>query len=670
MRLIYPQIALAALLVCGSWAASAQTILTTGDIAIIGYNMDNADLVKFVALVDIAAGTQIKFTDNGWNGTALTTNEGTDTWTAATNYTKGTVLTHNAVNMALSTSGDQVFAYQGAATAPTFIFGLSTKSWVSGSISGSTSRKPAALTNGSTALAFSTERDNGKYNVVTNSGDKATLLTAIANASNWATTDTRISTFPTWSFTVGGGTSEPANQPTALVFSNITSYKYNVSFTAASPAPSGYLVLRAVNDFPNYDPVDGNTYALGNTIGNAKVVSVGTATAFLQESVVADMAYGYKVYAYNGTNSATNYKQSSPLENMVVSAANQIGTYYNNISPANATFISDLQTKIRSPYLKVSYDQYDETMMTHFAVNDTSNAQKVAACVYSGEKYSYTPPFAWYTATPFSREHTWCVSWMPSNATSSYNEYCDQHHLFPTNQNNANAVRSNHPLGVVASPISTYLAGKYGYDIDGNTVYEPMDKHKGDAARALLYMALRYNGINGFNWTFNSLNNTILPALGEDTQNLQTLLQWHSQDPPDNYEIARNDYIQSIQQNRNPLIDHPEWANYINFNDLSWIQNPGKIANDNNIFSENGVAIWPNPMQDIGYVYVEATAEENAQLSIFDIMGRPIYTRNITLQAGINATQLETDLLPAGNYWLNIQTANRQVTKQFVVIGK
>ena len=247
MRLLYTQIALATLLLFGSWAASAQTILTAGDIAIIGYNMDDADLVKFVALVDIAAGTQIKFTDNGWNGTALAT-------------TKGTVLTHNAVNMALSTSGDQVFAYQGAATAPTFIFGLSTKSWVSGSINGSTSRKPAALTNGSTALAFSTERDNGKYNVVTNSGDKATLLTAIANATNWATTDTRISTFPTWSFTVGGGTSEPANQPTALVFSNITSYKYNVSFTAASPAPTGYLVLRAVNDFPNYDPVDGSLW--------------------------------------------------------------------------------------------------------------------------------------------------------------------------------------------------------------------------------------------------------------------------------------------------------------------------------------------------------------------------------------------------------------------------
>ncbi len=657
-------------LCAGTTLVNAQTTLSAGDIAIVGYDMDDADLVKFVALVDISVGTQIKFTDNGWTGTALTTNEGTDTWTASTSYPKGSVITVNAVNMLLSTSGDQVFAYQGAAGSPVFIFGLSTKSWVTGNINGSTSRRPSALTNGSTALAFSTERDNGKYNVVTNSGDKPALLTAIATAANWATTDTRISTFPSWVFTVTGGTTEPTAQPTNITFSNVTSYKFNVTFTPASPAPNGYIVLRATNDFPSYAPVDGSVYAVGNTIGNAKVMSLGTTTSFGQEGVVANMAYGYRIYSYVGSGATINYLQASPLEGIVVTNANEVGTYYNAVTPASSTFVNDLKTRVRSPYLKVSYDQYDETMVTHFAVSDTSNAQKVATCVYSGEKYSYTPPFVWYTASPFSREHTWCVSWMPSNATSSYNEYCDQHHLYPTVQNNANAVRSNHPLGEVANPISTYLQGTYGYDIDGNLVYEPNSKHKGDAARALLYMSLRYDGINGFNWTFDYLNSTILPALGEAPQNLSTLLQWHTQDPPDNYEIARNDYVQSIQQNRNPFVDHPEWVNYINFGNLSWIQTPGKIS-DSEVGSLaqgiKGVAIWPNPMHDVGYVYVEAQQKENAKMTVSDIYGRVIYTQPVDLQAGINATQLDLSQLEMGYYLLTFHTPNTHVTKRFIV---
>lgn len=496
------------------------------------------------------------------------------------------------------------------------------------------------------------------------------MLTAIATASNWGLTDTRISTFPAWSFTVTGGTTEPAAQPTNMVFSSVKSYSYTVSFTAASPAPTGYIVLRAVNDFPSFDPVDGSTYAVGNTIGNAKVMSLGTGTSFLQEGMSANTAYGYKVYAYTGSGSTTNYLQTTPLEGFIVTNANEAGTYYNALSTTAPTFVSDLKARVRSPYLKVSYDQYDETMMTHFAVGDTTNAQKVATCVYSGEKYSYTPPFVWYTTSPFSREHTWCVSWMPSNATSSYNEYCDQHHLYPTVQNNANAVRSNHPLGEVANPISTYLQGTYGYDINGNLVYEPAEKHKGDAARALLYMSLRYDGVSGFNWTFDYLNGTVLPGLSEAPQNLSVLLQWHTQDPPDNYEIARNDYVQSIQQNRNPFVDHPEWVNYINFGDLSWIQSPGKVSDGNQgIWADNieKVAVWPNPMHDIGYVYVEAQQNQKAQIVLNDVYGKLIYSQAVDLQAGINAIQIDLNRLSTGYYLLTLNTASARITKRFIV---
>lgn len=255
----------------------------------------------------------------------------------------------------------------------------------------------------------------------------------------------------------------------------------------------------------------------------------------------------------------------------------QPGTYYNSISTSDPTFVTDLHNLI-NPHTRITYDQFDETNVANFSSRDTSGGNKVVTCVYSGENYVYIPPFAW---GHFSREHTWCQSWMPSGAPTSSPEYSDQHHLFPTNQNNANGVRSNHPEGNVVSPTSTYLQCKLGTDGAGHTVFEPRSSHKGDAARALLYMSVCYNGANGFDWTFNNLNTVILPALNEAAQDVSLLLKWSKDDPPDAWEVARNNYIQSIQGNRNPFVDHPEWVNYIDFNTLTKL-NPTYAAEPTN----------------------------------------------------------------------------------------
>ncbi len=244
----------------------------------------------------------------------------------------------------------------------------------------------------------------------------------------------------------------------------------------------------------------------------------------------------------------------------------QNDSYYNLINPTSSSFISDLQNKIRSPYTRVDYSEFDETNVANFASRDTTGGQRVVTCVYSGEDYVYTPPFAWI---PFSREHTWCHSWMPSYDSKTTNEYADQHHLFPTNQDDANAVRSNHPLGEVSTMTSSYMLSTYGKNSSNQNVFEPKEGHKGDAARALLYMCVRYHGVNGLNWSFNWLNNTRLPSISEAPQDLSLLLAWHKADPPDKWEVERNDYIESIQKNRNPFVDHPEYVNYINFNDVS-----------------------------------------------------------------------------------------------------
>ncbi|MBZ0182105.1 MAG: endonuclease [Melioribacteraceae bacterium] len=245
--------------------------------------------------------------------------------------------------------------------------------------------------------------------------------------------------------------------------------------------------------------------------------------------------------------------------------------YYDGINTSSPTFISDLQTLIRTGYVKLSYDQYDENMIPGFYAQDLGGGNYRVTCVYTGYNYDYTGTFTWTPSGDLSREHTWCFSWMPSHPSTSVDEYSDYHHLFPTHQSNANGVRSNHPLGDVINITSSFLDGKYGTNASGENVYEPRDEQKGDAARALFYMALRYDGINGNDWSFGYLNNTTLPNLSspEAPQDLQTLLDWHEFDPPDAWEISRNDYIHNIQKNRNPFIDHPEYVYLIDFTDMT-----------------------------------------------------------------------------------------------------
>lgn len=244
----------------------------------------------------------------------------------------------------------------------------------------------------------------------------------------------------------------------------------------------------------------------------------------------------------------------------------QAGTYYNSISTSSPTFVNDLKSRVRSPYNRVSYDNYDETVIANYASINNGNGTRSVFCVYSGYEYIYSGAFTW---TVLSREHTWAHSWMPTFPSTQNDQYSDQYMLYPTHQNNANARRSNHPFGYVVNVTYQFLEGKVGTDSSGNIVYEPMDNFKGDLARALLYAVVRYDDVSGNSWSFNWLNNTKLPSLGEDPQSLQLLLAWHRLDPPDKWEIERSNYVQSVQLNRNPFIDRPEYASFIDFNNVT-----------------------------------------------------------------------------------------------------
>ncbi|MEM6400427.1 MAG: ExeM/NucH family extracellular endonuclease [Cyanobacteria bacterium P01_D01_bin.116] len=190
--------------------------LNAGDIAFVQYNADGTDNFAFVALVDIAVGEQINFTDNGWQSSgSFRANEGVITWTATAAVTAGTVLTIDNTPSAsagtvsasgslnFSGSGDQVIAYQGTDTMIAALNNEGAATWQADATSSSTSALPQGLINGTNAVAL-TETDNVVYNGPT-TGDKATLLAALNDASNWSGSNSANQTF-SGSFTVNSST--------------------------------------------------------------------------------------------------------------------------------------------------------------------------------------------------------------------------------------------------------------------------------------------------------------------------------------------------------------------------------------------------------------------------------------------------------------------------------
>ena len=155
----------------------------------------------------------------------------------------------------------------------------------------------------------------------------------------------------------------------------------------------------------------------------------------------------------------------------------------------------------------------------------------------------------------WNREHVWAKS--HGDFGTAMGPGTDLHHLRPTDVS-VNGTRGNLDFDNGGTGHSEAL-GNY-FDSDS---WEPRDEVKGDVARMLFYMAVRYEGdvsdepdleLN------NAVNNGTAPYHGK----LSVLLQWNAQDPVDDRERRRNDIIYSdYQHNRNPFIDHPEWVNEI-----------------------------------------------------------------------------------------------------------
>jgi endonuclease I/endonuclease/exonuclease/phosphatase family metal-dependent hydrolase len=222
--------------------------------------------------------------------------------------------------------------------------------------------------------------------------------------------------------------------------------------------------------------------------------------------------------------------------------------YYQSVNPglSKDKFRKQLHNLI-DDHRTFSYGQLWNALA--FTDQDPTNTQNVLL-LYTG--WSRSRDDHGGAASKWNREHVWAKSRGDFGTRRSAGT--DLHHIRPTDVT-VNQARGSLPFDE---------GGDLFNDRDGTTLnrivrgksWEPRDEVKGDVARMIFYMAVRYESRPDLEVKETTPPRTSKPEIGR----LSKLLQWHKKDLPNTFEKTRNQRVFELQGNRNPFIDHPEWV--------------------------------------------------------------------------------------------------------------
>ena len=229
--------------------------------------------------------------------------------------------------------------------------------------------------------------------------------------------------------------------------------------------------------------------------------------------------------------------------------------------------------------------------------------------------------------------------WTSTSANTTVDGVSDAHHIRAAN-GQENSSRNNKNYGNVAT--STVYAGPTG----------TQGSWKGDVARALFYMGVRFNGLNVLNGDPSELSGTDPSG---NIGDLATLLSWNTQDPRDDFEMNRNNIIYNWQMNRNPFIDYPLLADYIygaNFGQ------PWFATLSSTTFDANAIKVYPNPTTD--YIVVSGLTG-SSKAEIYYVTGQLVQETTFT-----NETRMDFSLT-AGVYLVKVSNGNQSFTRKIII---
>ncbi len=218
-------------------------------------------------------------------------------------------------------------------------------------------------------------------------------------------------------------------------------------------------------------------------------------------------------------------------------------------SPPSGLNGTNLRTWLKQNYYDGKHAALGYSEARRQMYNFIDNKSNSITGVYSGYQKSWQFGGTGTNPMPINAEHTVPQSFFDKAEPMR----SDIHHLFPTHVN-WNSVRSNHKFAEISDSRTQkwmYLTNEQStiprtninaYSESDGAVFEPREIQKGNTARAIFYFYTMYPNKAG---SINSLGN------------INTLYQWHLDDPVDAIEYTRNNAIEQVQGNRNPYIDQP-----------------------------------------------------------------------------------------------------------------
>ena len=303
-------------------------------------------------------------------------------------------------------------------------------------------------------------------------------------------------------------------------------------------------------------------------------------------------------------------------------------SYYNDVNfTLNGTTLKDvLAVKIISTHTNIlSYTERHDYLYN--ADEDRSNSANVIL-IYSGEsrdEREYLSGNNTYNPQTFNTEHVYPQSLLENEPPKG-----DLHHLRVCDIN-INSDRSNFPFAAGSGSFGLVSGGWY-----------PGDAWKGDVARMLMYLHLRYD------------------EPFEDIGNLSLFLQWNAEDPVTVFEDQRNDVIYKAQGNRNPFIDNPFIATKI------WGGTPAEDrwgALGMNEIANYSFKVFPIPSYNHN-IRIQSNIEIINTVAIYNLVGQQILIQHNPQK---NNNQIVLNNLPSGFYVLKINSAKGITSKKVII---
>jgi hypothetical protein len=250
----------------------------------------------------------------------------------------------------------------------------------------------------------------------------------------------------------------------------------------------------------------------------------------------------------------------------------------------------------------------------------------------------------------WNREHIYCQSRLGIPSTFIPNGIPDGINVWRLTTGSADIEAShddNHHLRAVGGQENSSRNNR-NYGVDYNGPSGNIGSWRGDVARAVFFMAIRYNSLNLVN------GDTASSPTGK-IGDLATLLSWNALVPADDFEMNRNNVIFNWQMNRNPFIDYPALVNYV-FGNLT--NNTWNAALSSADFIQKSPSLYPNPAKN-----------QITILGLDQLSNLEIYTLSgVKVNSAIVSNEMSIDLnLPSGIYLVKITSDTVSTTKKLII---